>query len=61
MNSNIRRVAEQIARCRHKEEVKNALSLILKPCIQYPHPMDEEVGITVADVLASADIPTIDQ
>ena len=59
MNSNIRRVAEQIAHCRHKEEVKNALSLILKPCIQYSHPMDKEVSVTVADILASADIPPI--
>lgn len=59
--TNIERVAEHIARCQRREEVKAALSLLLKPCVEDSDPVDQKIGVSVADVLAGADITTLDK
>lgn len=59
--TNIERVAEHIARCQRREEVKAALSLLLKPCVEQADPVDQELGVSVADVLAGADITALDK
>ena len=59
--TNIARVSEYIARCQHREEVKAALSLFLKPCVEQADPVDQELGVSVADVLARADVTALDK
>lgn len=59
--TNIERVAEHIARCQHREEVKAALSLLLKPRIQNANPVNQKISVSVADVLSGADITTLNK
>ena len=61
MADNLRRVAQCIARCRNQEKVKVALSFFLEPCVQQSNPVDQEIGIAVADVLAVADITALNE
>ena len=59
--TNIRKISERIARCRHPEEVRNALSLIIKPRIEQSYPVDKKRGVSIADILAVADVPALDK
>lgn len=61
MADNLRRVAQCIARCRNKEKVKVALLFFLEPCVQQSNPVDQKIGISVADVLSAADITAINK
>ena len=56
--TNIERVAEHIDRCQHREEV---LSLLLKPRIQHADPVNQKIGVSVADVLSRADITALNK